>query len=375
MSEEAGAVPPRFTTSPALLQSDSRFVLRKDSMSARSIRVLLAEDYPAFRRFLASTMQSRPDLEVICEVANGLEAVEKAREFQPELVLLDIGLPGLNGIEAARQIRHLCPKSKILFVTQESSADVVQAALDTGAEGCVVKIDAGRELIAALDAVLRGETYVSKSLVGHALTTIPDRSAIHPVQMCLRLETRRQQGVQGTRCHEVEFYSDDQSLLDGFTRFVGMALKNGNAAILIATEAHREKLLRRLPAYGPEVSAAIEQGRYIALDNAETVSTFMVNDFLDPARFSKVTGDLIEKTAKTVRGDHTRIAACGECAPLLWERGDTDGALLLERLWDKIARSYGVQVFCGYPLSSFQGGTGSYLFERICAEHSHVVSR
>jgi two-component system nitrate/nitrite response regulator NarL len=168
MSEEAGAVPPRFTTSPALLQSDIRFVLRKDSMSARSIRVLLAEDYPAFRRFLASTMQSRPDLEVICEVANGLEAVEKAREFQPELVLLDIGLPGLNGIEAARQIRHLCPKSKILFVTQESSADVVQAALETGAEGCVVKIDAGRELIAALDAVLRGETYVSKSLVGQA---------------------------------------------------------------------------------------------------------------------------------------------------------------------------------------------------------------
>jgi DNA-binding NarL/FixJ family response regulator len=375
MSEEAGAVPPRFTTSPALLQSDSRFVLRKDSMSARSIRVLLAEDYPAFRRFLASTMQSRPDLEVICEVANGLEAVEKAREFQPELVLLDIGLPGLNGIEAARQIRHLCPKSKILFVTQESSADVVQAALDTGAEGCVVKIDAGRELIAALDAVLRGETYVSKSLVGHALTTIRDRSAIHPVQMRLRLETRRQQGVQGTRCHEVGFYSDDQSLLDGFTRFVGMALKNGNAAILIATEAHREKLLRRLPAYGPEVSAAIEQGRYIALDNAETVSTFMVNDFLDPARFSKVTGELIEKTAKTVRGDHTRIAACGECAPLLWERGDTDGALLLERLWDKIARSYGVQVFCGYPLCSFQSETGSHLVERICAEHSHVISR
>jgi hypothetical protein len=193
--------------------------------------------------------------------------------------------------------------------------------------------------------------------------------------MRLRLDTRRQQGVQGTRCHEVGFYSDDPSLLDGFTHFVGMALKNGYAVILIATDAHREKLLRRLRAYGPEVSAAIEQGRYIALDNAETVSTFMVNDFVDPARFSKVTGDLIEKTAKTVRGDHTRIAACGECAPLLWELGNAEGAVLLERLWDEIARSYGVRVFCGYLLSSFQGGTASYPFERICAEHSHVLSR
>ncbi len=375
MSEEAGEVPPRFTTSPALSRSDSRFVLRKDCMPARSIRVLIAEDYPAFRRFLVSALQSTPDFEVICEVADGLEAVAKVAKLQPALVLLDIGLPGLNGIESARQIRHLCPKSKILFVSQESSADVVHAALKAGAEGYVVKVDAGRELNAALDAVLRGQTYVSNSVAGHALTTVPGRSAIHAFEMRVGLESLSQQGLQGTRRHEVGFYSDDRSLFDGFTHFVEVALKNGNAAILIATEVHREKLLRRLLADGPEVSAAIEQGRYIALDNAETVSTFMVNDLLDPARFSRVTGDLIEKTAKTVGGDHTRIAACGECAPLLWERGDTDGALLLERLWDEIARSYGVQVFCGYPLSSFQGGSGSYLFERICAQHSHVLSR
>jgi len=343
-------------------------------MPARSIRVLVAEDYPPFRRFLASTMQNRPELQIICEVEDGLEAVQKARALQPEVVLLDIGLPGLNGIEAARRIRSGSPKSKILFVSQESSADIVQAALETGAVGYVVKADAGRELIAALDAVLRGQTYVSKSLAGRGLTHVRDGSAIDPVEMRHGSETRRQQGLQTTRHHEVGFYSDDRSLLDGYTRFVGAVLKSGNAAIVVATELHREKLLARLTAYGVDMSTAIGQGRYIALDNAETIATFMVNDLPDPARFSKITGDLFARTAKSVGGEHARVAACGECAPLLWERGNTEGAVRLERLWDEVARSYGVQVLCGYPLGSFQGGTGSYTFERICAEHSRVLS-
>ena len=269
-------------------------------MPARSIRVLVAEDYPPFRRFLASTIQNRPELQIICEVEDGPEAVQKAEALQPELVLLDIGLPRLNGIEAARRIRKLSPNSKILFVSQESSADIVQAALDTGAGGYVVKADAGRDLVAALDAVLRGQTFVSTSLAAHDLTKAQDRSAIHTLEMLDGLETPREQGLQSTRRHEVGFYWDDRSLLDGFTHFVGTALKEGNAAILIATQAHREELLGRLHAYGLDMSSAIEQGRYIALDNTETLPTFMVNDLPDPALFSEVTGDLIARTAKSV---------------------------------------------------------------------------
>src|SRR5258708_36441234 len=175
------------------------------------LRVLVAEDYPPFRHFLTSTVQSRPELQLICEVADGLEAVEKAGDLRPELVLLDIGLPSLNGIEAARQIRSLSPYSKILFVSQESSADIVQAALETGALGYVVKLDAGLELVAALDAVLRGETYVSKVLVGHELRNVQDRSALHRVEMHPGVAPHRQQGLQSTHHHEVEFYSDDRS--------------------------------------------------------------------------------------------------------------------------------------------------------------------
>ncbi len=104
------------------------------------------------------------ELQVIGEVSDGLEAVQKCVELQPDLILLDIGLPSLNGIKAARQIRKLVPESKVIFLTQESSADVVQEALSLGARGYVVKIKAASELLAAVEAVLVGKTFVGSTI-------------------------------------------------------------------------------------------------------------------------------------------------------------------------------------------------------------------
>jgi len=100
---------------------------------------------------------------VVGEASDGLEAVQKAVELQPDLILLDIGLPRLNGIEAARQIRELVPESKIIFLTQESSAYAVREALSLGARGYVIKIMAASELFTAVEAVLSGETFVSST--------------------------------------------------------------------------------------------------------------------------------------------------------------------------------------------------------------------
>jgi DNA-binding NarL/FixJ family response regulator len=101
------------------------------------------------------------DLQVIGEVSDGLQVVQKTAELQPDLILMDIGLPSVNGIEAARQIRKLVPELKIIFLTQESSADVVQEALSLGAQGYVVKAMAASKLLAAVEAVLAGRTFVS----------------------------------------------------------------------------------------------------------------------------------------------------------------------------------------------------------------------
>jgi DNA-binding NarL/FixJ family response regulator len=107
----------------------------------------------------------RPDFQVIAQASDGLEAVRKTEELKPDLVILDIGLPKLNGIETARQIRKLAPESKIIFLSQESSTDVMQEALSLGALGYVVKSHAGRSLLAALEAVLEGRRFVSEGLI------------------------------------------------------------------------------------------------------------------------------------------------------------------------------------------------------------------
>ena len=124
-----------------------------------SIRVLIVEDFEPFRRFIRSTLEKRCELEIVCEVSDGLVAVQEAEALQPDLILLDIGLPTMSGIEAARQIRTLAKLAKILFVSQESSNDIVREALSLG-RGYVVKSRAGNELLAAVDAVLLGKQFI-----------------------------------------------------------------------------------------------------------------------------------------------------------------------------------------------------------------------
>jgi DNA-binding NarL/FixJ family response regulator len=133
---------------------------RRDLSRAAAVRALVVEDFEPFREFVTLTLAGVPDLQVVGEVSDGSAAVEKAVELQPDLILLDIGLPTLNGFEAARQMRKLVPESKIIFLSQESSADVVQEALSIGARGYVVKISAGTELLAAVEAVMSGKQFV-----------------------------------------------------------------------------------------------------------------------------------------------------------------------------------------------------------------------
>jgi hypothetical protein len=170
----------------------------------------------------------------------------------------------------------------------------------------------------------------------------------------------------------VGFYSDDACLLDNFTQFAGTALKAGKSVIVVATELHRSSLLLRLQSHGLDIGAAIEEGRYISLDVADTLSKFMIDGQPDPVRFLKATDDLIAAAAKAAKGDSPHVAACGECSPFLWEQGNAEASIQLEHLWDEIAKSHEVDVLCGYSLDRFRGGTSSRIFAKICAEHSAV---
>lgn len=300
----------------------------------------MVDDYEPFRQFICSTLRKRPQLQIVGEASDGLDAVYKAEELQPDLIVLDIGLPSLNGIEAGRRIRKVSPKSKILFVSQESSADVVQEALSLGARGYLVKAHAGNELLAAVETVCQGKQFLSSSIAGSALWV--------------------------SRSHEVKFYSDDAAFVVGFARFIEAALETGNAVIVITTESHQKDLLQRLREDGVGVDAAIQRGAYLPSDVTNILSMFMVNDLPDSGRFFGVASDLIAAAARTTLSG--RVALCGECVSILWGEGKTDAAIQMEQLCNQLAKRYDMDILCGFSSSSFYREEDKQVFEKICRE-------
>ena len=144
----------------------SGFRLDGDYLATLAARILVVDDFEPWRRQVCSMLQTRPELRVVAEVGDGLEAVQKAKELKPRLVLLDIGLPNLNGLESANRIRQVAPDTAIIFLTQNRDKDVVPAALGTGARGYVLKTDAGRELLTAVAGILCGDDFVSSGIAG-----------------------------------------------------------------------------------------------------------------------------------------------------------------------------------------------------------------
>jgi DNA-binding NarL/FixJ family response regulator len=341
------------------------------------VRILLVDDFAPWRRFVIEKLRENNELRIVGVVSDGLEAIQKAGELQPDLILLDLGLPKANGIVAARRIRNLAPNSKILFLSQTLDLDVVHAALREGAHGFVVKSDAGNELFAAIEQVMQGKKFVSRRLAGLALPGGVDSSSIGPLQdgtnpsstspLLLKREV--------SRCHEVHFYSDDSALLDGFSSFLGAALKAGNAAVFIGTTSHKITLLERLHAETPETRMAIREGGYLALNVFGFLSDFIVSGGMpDTDRFLQAVDNLIVSMRKGEKGEHLRIAACSECAHILWTQGNADAAIRLEELWNEISKTYDVDILCGYSLESLRCEEDSYTFRRICEEHSAVHS-
>jgi len=318
-------------------------------------------------------LQKWPKLQVVGEASDGLEAVQTAQELQPNLIVLDIGLPTLNGIEVAKRIRtHAAPKSKILFLSENCSLDIAEEALRTGAGGYVVKSEAARELFPAIEAVLQDKHFVSASLSGHGLTESPaPQSGYHPHRSNAFISPSN---IETARHHEVGFYSDDRHFLDHLTLFIGATLTSGNAAIVVATESHRNQLIPRLQAYGPAIAEAIERGRYVALDAAEALSTFMLNGMPDPVLFMKAFSNLILTASNASKVEHPRVAIFGEGVHLLWAKGNAEAAIQVERLSNQLSKTYDVDILCGYSLGSVSGRMDEQIYEQISAEHSAVHS-
>lgn len=123
----------------------------------------MVEDSVHYRAYVASLLDSHPQFKLVDEAFEGLQAVEKARQWKPDIILMDVGLPGLNGMEAARRIiREASPFSRIVFLSQDTSPELVAEAMAMGASGCVFKAEAETDLLTAIEAVLAGKRFFSR---------------------------------------------------------------------------------------------------------------------------------------------------------------------------------------------------------------------
>ncbi|MEX2140043.1 MAG: PAS domain S-box protein [Pirellulales bacterium] len=173
----------------------------------------------------------------------------------------------------------------------------------------------------------------------------------------------------GASEHFVQFYETDQYLVESVSGFVGGGLGAGDAAIIIATEPHRNRIQRKLRARGLDLKAARESGQYVSLDAADTLSAFMRNGSPDPEAFFNVVGREFERLTLGAR----RVRAFGEMVALLWREGNAEAACRLEDLWNDLAKKYSFALYCAYPLNGFDEQADGIEFNRICTCHSRVI--
>jgi CheY-like chemotaxis protein len=317
-------------------------------------------------------------LQIVGFASDGAEAVLKAGELRPDLILMDVSLPGLSGIHAAARIRGLSPESKILFVSQHLDFDIALAALDAGGLGYVVKSDAEGELLTAVEAVMSGKRFVSALLASQDFAGVMGPHAAIRPRSEESIESSARPLIRNKTIghfHEVAFYGGDESFLIRCTRFIGAALADGDAVIAIMTPSHHNRLRQKLESEGCDVAEARQQGRYLAMEPSDLLSIFLVNGQPDAGRFLKAGGELLATALKAATGKHPRVAVCGECAALLHANGKAEAAVEMERLWNELAHIYNVDSLCGYPIESFRSEEKGPIFQRICAEHSAVYSQ
>ena len=300
--------------------------------------ILVVEDHEPFRRFIRASLAARAETRTF-EVSDGPAAIEQAAALQPDVILLDIGLPGLNGLDVAKQLPQIAPRSRVLFVSHEPDADVIHETLRLGARGYVHKLRCDKDLLPAIDAALEGRRFVSSILARH-------------------------------RRHEVLFCSDDAVLIDGFSRFAGASLRAGHAAIVLATEPHRNAIVRSLRHTGIDIDAAMERGSCLLLDAAATLETIMVDGAPDRLRFLEGLRGVIDAASKATGVESPRVAICGACVGLLCAHGDLDGALTLEQSGNDLVKACDVDILCAYPLPRWRDDDST--FARVCAQHSAV---
>ena len=307
--------------------------------------ILVAEDFTAFRQYVCDRLRERPDFQVV-PVADGLAAVRAAEDLQPDVALLDIGLPALNGIAVAKDIRAHCPQSRVVFLTQESSPEIVDAARDLGADGYILKTRT-RYMMPLVEAILADGPRPN----GHSHGTRPE--------------------FKGPRQHDVHFYANDSALVDSAERFVLSRLATHDAAIVALTKPRLDALAVRLRRRQSTIDRAIEQGTFLTIDAAVTVAAITASAVTDWDGVRQSWRDVLTSAATATGRAHPRVAAFSETAALLLAARHLEAAMALEQEGEDLLATPELPTLdltCVYPVLPVNDG-----FKTICAAHSMVA--
>jgi DNA-binding NarL/FixJ family response regulator len=305
-------------------------------------RLLLVDDHYAWRQQISSFLRDAGGHQVVGEAPDGMSGIDMAAALEPDVILLDVALPDISGLEVARRVLARAPQRRILFVSLQASLDIVEAGFAIGARGYVLKSDA-ESLLSAVDAVNAGRHYLSATLTG------------------------RQEN--GYRCHEIGFYDTTTRLLAAYARVGAAALESGKAFIFIGTSERRAELRAALETRAADVPRAIRNGRYIELDLPQMLSSLVMRGAIDEEQFRRFGTALYLRAAKATGASGGGVDLAGDgCATLLHD-GNVEVALRLEQLWDEWAIHYNAAVLCGYAQhAAIEAGVA----RRIHAAHSAV---
>jgi CheY-like chemotaxis protein len=319
----------------------------RDAIAAHTPTVLVVDDHAGVLKAVSAVLS--PRFTAVRTASSGAEALAALQHQDADLIVMDVTMPGLDGFQTAAAIRQSGSRARIVFLSMHEADEYVAEAFRAGAYGYVVKARMHADLVNALMHAAAGRLFM------------PSLKSVFVV-------------ANGGGGHAAQFYERVGPLLDELSPFVAMALQNGDAVSVVATAEVRAGLADRLSADGWQVPASGEHGRYRAFDAAETLDALMRDGRPDAELMDAAIADLERVRIATAVGVNPRLTLVGQIAVPLLENGDPDGAMEIERLWNRLTHPLPLLGICCYPLSCFAGLAGADLFSDVCAEHWAIGS-